>query len=192
MTSFSICVLLECEEGKEVLNKNITSLENLLNKNIKELSKLKNYDYEKFLYSMIHLTSQLSYFYKKIAKNGPTENVFYSRNMQSMEHKLIYINLGRGFPKELMDGHWCYVLKDYGCKLLVIPSTSIKNDSKFNSEYDMDIFSEDVEQEEVIKSRLCITDMRAIDIQRIDKRKKYKKVITKRKEIIAYVNDRIF
>lgn len=192
MTSFSIYVLLECEEGKEVMNKNITSLENLLNKNIKELSKLKNYDYEKFLYSMIHLTSQLSYFYKKIAKNGPTENVFYSRNMQSMEHKLIYINLGRGFPKELMDGHWCYVLKDYGCKLLVIPSTSIKNDSKFNSEYDMDIFSEDVEQEEVIKSRLCITDMRAIDIQRIDKRKKYKKVITKRKEIIAYVNDRIF
>ena len=112
--------------------------------------------------------------------------------MQSMEHKLIYINLGRGFPKELMDGHWCYVLKDYGCKLLVIPSTSIKNDSKFNSEYDMDIFSEDVEKEEVIKSRLCITDMRTIDIQRIDKRKKYKKVITKRKEIIAYVNDRIF
>ena len=69
---------------------------------------------------------------------------------------------------------------------------SIKSDSKFNSEYDMDIFSEDVEKEEVIKSRLCITDMRTIDIQRIDKRKKYKKVITKRKEIIAYVNDRIF
>lgn len=174
------------------MNKNIIYLENLLNKNIKELSNLKNYDYEKFLYSMIHLTSQLSYFYKKIAKNGPTENVFYSRSVQSMEHKLIYINLGRGFPKELMDGHWCYVLKDYGCKLLIIPSTSIKSDSKFNSEYDMDIFSEDVEKEEVIKSRLCITDMRTIDIQRIDKRKKYKKVITKRKEIIAYVNDRIF
>ena len=174
------------------MNKNIADLEKILNKNIKELSTLKNYDYEKFLYSMIHLTSQLIYFYKKLGRNGPTENIFYSRNIQSMEHKLLYINLGRGFPKELMDGHWCYVLKDYGYKLLVIPSTSIKADSTFNSEYDMDIFSRDIEKSEIIKSRLSISDMRTIDIQRIDKRKKYKKVITDRKEIVSYVNERIF
>ena len=38
---------------------------------------------------------------------------------------MAYFNIGRGFPKELMDGHWCYILKDLGYKALVIPSTSI-------------------------------------------------------------------
>ena len=163
-----------------------------MNKSLKKLEESGVYDVEKYSYALLHQTSQLEYFYCHLVKDGDCNQTFYHVHKRPHIHELAYFNIGRGFPKELMDGHWCYVLKDYGCKLLIIPSTSIKSDSKFNSEYDMDIFSEDVEKEEVIKSRLCITDMRTIDIQRIDKRKKYKKVITKRKEIIAYVNDRIF
>ena len=38
-----------------------------------------------------------------------------------------------------MDGHWCYVLKDFGSKMLVIPCTSIKEDSPEATEYELDI-----------------------------------------------------
>lgn len=186
---FFICAHLGNEEEEEMKSE---LLENKLKENIKKLSSLKNYDYEKFLYSMIHLTSQLNYFYENLAGNGPTDDVFYSRDTKNLEHKLIYINLGRGFPKEIMDGHWCYVLKDYRCKILVIPTTSIKKDSKFDYEYDLDIVSKDIEERKVIKSRLCITEIRTVDIQRIDKRKKFKDVLTSRVEIVRFVKKRIF
>ena len=103
---------------------------------------------------------------------------------------MVYINLGRGFPKELMDGHWCYVLRDMGAKIMIIPSTSIKEDSIFDERYDMDIKSKVLNKKLV--SRLCISEIRTVDVQRIDKRKKFMNVITNRKEIIQFVKMRIF
>lgn len=158
--------------------------------NIGILSSLTNYDCSKFLYSLKHLTSQLIYFYRDVAKNSESDNIYYKVRNYPKEHDLIYVNLGRGFPKELMDGHWCYVVKNYGHKLLVIPSTSIKEDSSFNAEFDLDIISRF--DNYVKMSRLSITDIRCIDLQRIDERKKRAEVLTDRKEILRFINDKIF
>lgn len=162
-----------------------------LKKNVKILSKLENYDTNKFLYSLVHLTTQLIYFYDVIAKGGNADRIKYRRENQSLEHKLVYINLGRGFPKEIMDGHWCYVLKDMNLKLLVIPTTSLKDDSIFNELYDMDIQTKGKYKNMKSISRLSLSDMRVVDAQRIDKRKPMREVITERNKILRFVKKRI-
>lgn len=169
------------EKDKDILLKIINEIE--------LLSTLKNYDCSKLLWALQHQLSQLLYFYKDIAKELPSENIFYKMGNYPKEHELVYVNLDRGFPKEMMDGHWCYVLKSFGYKLLVIPTTSIKRDSTYNEKFDYDIISE--VDNKIIKSRLSISDMRCVDIQRIDKRKEKAKVLTERKEILEFVEDKV-
>lgn len=157
-------------------------------KNIEELSKFENYEVNPLLHSLKYLTSQLNYFYGHIAKNKDSSNTVYKLKVPVYEHQLVYINLGRGFPKEIMDGHWCYVLKNVGCKLIVIPTTSIKEDSSYNDIYDMDIISVFTNSiSEVKTSRLSFSDIRSVDIQRIDERKARANVLTDRQEIMEVV-----
>lgn len=163
-------------------------LKEILNQ-LNVLSSLSNYEYIKLLYALNHQISQLVYFYKDIAKNKSTERIFYKTKMHIKEHELVYINLGRGFPKEMNDGHWCYIIKNYGYKLLVIPTTSIKEDSQYNPLYDMDIVTK--LDNHITKSRLSITDIRCVDIQRIDERKNIGKVLTKRIEINKFIKNKI-
>lgn len=167
------------------------SKEKELFENLEEIKKLKNYDGEKLIYSLYHLTSQLLYFYKLVAKGGDATNVSYHRKNQNYEHKLVYINIGRGFPKELMDGHWCYVIKDMGYKLLVVPATSIKVDSIIKEDYHLVIESEDRNYKQYV-SRLSLTDIRTIDVQRIDVRKEILDVKTDRKYISEYIKNKLF
>ena len=164
--------------------------EKQLIENLNKIKKLKNYDGEKFIYSLYHLTSQLLYFYETLAKGGNAEKINYLRKNVNYEHKLVYVNIGRGFPKELMDGHWCYVIKDMGTKLLVIPSTSIKADTIIKEDYHLVIESEDKNHKQYI-SRLSLTDIRSIDVQRIDLRKEVRKVKTNKNYIIKYVKDKL-
>ena len=108
------------------------SIENNLiemNKSLQRLEKSGIYDVEKYSYALLHQTNQLEYFYCQLVKDGECDHTFYRVHKRPHVHNLAYFNIGRGFPKELMDGHWCYVLKDLGYKMLVIPCTSIKNDS---------------------------------------------------------------
>jgi hypothetical protein len=97
---------------------------------------------------------------------------------------LIYVNLTRGFPKELYDVHYCYLLKDCGNKFIVIPTTtSIKSDSpKCN-----DNFEKDIEVIDGNPCRLNIDDIRVIDFMRIIEYKGYQDVKTSRKEILEFV-----
>ena len=81
-----------------------------------------------------------------------------------------------------MDGHWCYVLKDFGSKMLVIPCTSIKEDSPEATEYELDIRAKI--RKYPIRSRMQLSDMRVVDLQRLDIRKRFCNVITDKKEII--------
>lgn len=170
---------------------NEKDMENLLKivDEIEILSSLKNYDCSKLLCALQHQLSQLVYFYRDIAMELPSENTYYKMKNQPKEHDLVYVNLDRGFPKEMMDGHWCYVLKNFGYKLLVIPTTSIKKDSTYNEKFDYDIISKF--SDNTVKSRLSISDMRCIDVQRIDKRKPKAKVLTERNEILEFVEDKI-
>ena len=55
-------------------------------------------------------------------------------------HQLVYVHLGGGYAKEMRGPHWCYVVKNNGQKLTVIPLTSIKEDSGPAKEpFEMDI-----------------------------------------------------
>ena len=101
---------------------------------------------------------------------------------------MAYFNIGRGFPKELMDGHWCYVLKDLGYKMLIIPCTSIK-DSEANPEFELDI--DVIMSGKKTRSRLQLSEIRCVDMQRLDLRKSFCDVLTKHEIITDYVKEHL-
>lgn len=156
-------------------------------KSLSNIEKTGIYDVEKYCCSIKHLTNQLEYFYCHLVPEGAktTDGTFYHLQKRPAEHQLAYFNIGRGFPKELMDGHWCYVLKDLGYKMLVIPSTSVKtNSKKCHPNFEMDI--EIIMNGKDSLSRIQLSDIRSIDVQRLDLRKDFCEVKTPRKQIIDF------
>ncbi len=152
-----------------------------------------NYDVNKFSFSILHLATQLEYFYTTLVPLGTNDEktTVYKIVNRPREHTLAYFNIGRGFPKELMDGHWCYVLKDFGYKMLVIPSTSIKDTFELCNpcfEYDIELIGND----KIKKSRLQLSDMRGVDMQRLDLRKPIIDVNTSRDKIVEFVLKNLF
>ena len=138
----------------------------------------------------------LNYFYKDLIDkqgSGDANKTYYNLRPTPSEHQLIYVSLCRGFPKELYDGHWCYLLKNCGTKFLVIPVTSIKETSSSEEQsYYFDITEED---NSVV--RLRFDEMRTIDKMRvITKDKPYRNIKTGRTDIeqklMDYLNLTIF
>lgn len=164
---------------------------NEMKKSLKCLEKAKIYDVEKYTCSLLHQTKQLEYFYCHLVKDheAKCDDTFYYVVNRPKENQMAYFNIGRGFPKELMDGHWCYILKDFGYKMVVIPCTSIK-ENECNSDFEKDIFV--IMYNKKTKSRLQISDIRTVDIQRLDLRKPFCQVLTDKNEIIAFVKNRLF
>lgn len=160
----------------------------------KTIKGLKNYDnpvklvdeIDKWLY-------ELSFFYNKVVKDGDDPStVVYNipPSQRPKEGQIAYINLRRGYPKETHDDHWCYILKDYGTKYLIIPTTSIKSNSlPCNPLYEMDI----VDNTPAGKSRLQFTDIRSIDAMRVCRSVSPNKydVITDRKDILEKIKNLI-
>lgn len=157
----------------------ITNNINMINKSLIALNKI-GYDVNKYLCSLAWQTSQLEYYYCHIVNNGYDSYLLHNR---PKVHQLAYFNIGRGLPKELMDGHWCYVLKDLGSKMIIIPVVSIK-DVPLNSKYEMDI-----EVEFLKKSRLQLSDIRTVDVQRVYEKKGYINVITPAHDIRSKVKN---
>lgn len=145
------------------------------------------YDSEDFVEQLKFQVEQLSFFYDFLVKkqgNNPSKT-FYRPKKRPKEHQIAYFNLTRGFPKELYDVHWCYVFKDFGCKLLVIPTTSVKEDSKpCNPLYEKDIQIKDFTNGKI--SRLHIDDTRVVDLQRLIEDKGIYDIETNRKDINAF------
>ena len=91
-----------------------------------------------------------------------------------------------------MDGHWCYVLKDMGYKMLVIPCTSIKKDSTpANPAFEKDIKIK-TDTHITTHCRIQLSDIRSVDIQRLDLRKAFYQVLTSREEILDFVEKNLF
>ena len=91
------------------------------------------YDVEKYTHSLMFQTSQLAFFFCQLVKDHNVDHTFYHVHHKPKIHTLAYFNIGRGYPKELQDGHWCYVLKDFGYKMLIVRkfySLTTKNHSK--------------------------------------------------------------
>lgn len=162
-----------------------------MSKSLQNLEKSGIYDVEKYSCALLHQTNQLEYFYCHLVKDGHCDDTFYRVSHRPQVHQLAYFNIGRGFPKELMDGHWCYILKDLGYKMLVIPCTSIKKDSRdVNPQFEMDI--EIKIHEHISVSRIQLSDIRSIDIQRLDLRKPFCEVLTSHEVIKEFVFKNLF
>lgn len=161
-----------------------------IEKSLERLSKSGVYDVEKYSHSLMHLTSQLEYFYCRLVKDGGgnSDTTYYRVNKRPKVHQLAYFNIGRGFPKELMDGHWCYILKDLGYKMLVIPCTSIKG-TPCNPEFEMDIKIKIGGKSS--ESRIQLSDIRSIDMQRLDLRKEFCEVVTDQKDVLEFVESNL-
>ena len=164
-----------------------------ISKSLENLEETGIYDVEKYSCSLKHLTNQLEYFYCHLVKEQgrDSENTFYHLKLRPKIHQLAYFNIGRGFPKELMDGHWCYVLKDMGYKMLVVPCTSIKKDSTpVNPLFEKDIKIKT--DTHITYCRIQLSDIRSVDIQRLDLRKSFYQVLTSREEIMAFIEKNLF
>lgn len=173
---------------KEDLEGNIEELKNYLNK----LDESGSYDAEKYSRSLLHQTSQLSYFYCSLVKDGSPSDTYYHVHKRPKEHQMAYFNIGRGFPKELMDGHWCYIVKDLGYKMLIIPCTSIKKESSpLNPHFEKDLTVID-DHGMITHSRMQLTDLRTVDIQRLDCRKPFYTVCDDREEIRNFIIEHLF
>lgn len=163
-----------------------------IEKSLEKLEETGIYDVEKYSHSLLHLTSQLEYFYCHLVKegSGDIDTTYYRIAKRPKVHQLAYFNIGRGFPKELMDGHWCYILKDLGYKMVVIPCTSIKG-TKVNPEFELDIKIK-MSEDKISHSRIQLSDIRSVDMQRLDLRKPFYEVLTDQKEILSFVEEKLF
>lgn len=162
-----------------------------MSKSLEKLEQSGVYDVEKYSHALLHQTSQLEYFYCHLVKDGDCNQTFYHVHKRPKVHELAYFNIGRGFPKELMDGHWCYVFKDMGYKMVVIPCTSIKKDStEPNPVFEKDITIKT--QTHVTTCRIQLSDIRSIDLQRLDLRKPFYTVLTSKEEISDFVHKNLF
>lgn len=154
-----------------------------ISRQMEELRATNRYDVDALLYSLSYQVKQLNYFYKDLIDKqgtGDANKTYYNLRPNPTEHQLIYVSLCRGFPKELYDGHWCYLLKNCGTKFLVIPTTSIKEMSSVEEE----TFYYDIEEKDGNVSRLRFDELRMIDKMRvITKDKMYRDVKTEREVI---------
>ena len=145
-----------------------------MKKSLKNLKETECYDVEKYTYSLLHQTRQLEYFYCQLVEeeNPEPDQTYYHVSRRPMVHQMAYLNIGRG------------------SKMFVIPCTSIKEDSPEATEYELDIRAKI--RKYPIRSRMQLSDMRVVDLQRLDIRKRFCNVITDKKEIENHIKHIIF
>ncbi len=151
----------------------------------KILERINNYDKEGFANQLKYWLKELEFFYNKVVPNqtsDPSTSYYEIRpSSRPKEGQVAFFNLRRGYPKETYDGHYCYILKDFGIKYMVIPTTSVKDKSKANADFEYDIIIKDFKND--LTTRLQISDTRAIDIQRFNENRTVYDVITDRETI---------
>jgi hypothetical protein len=147
-----------------------------------DLAQTGAYDVDMLISALEHQLKELRFFYGTLVNKTPNHDAnktYYSLKTEPKEHQLVYTQIGRGYPKELFDPHWCYILKHCGAKYIVVPVTSIKTDSGAPIEP----YEYDIEEAGGITGRLHFDDMRCIDKMRIIEDKSYISVNTKREDI---------
>lgn len=154
------------------------------------LGDLDNYrDVDGFVTDLEYLVGQLSYFYNNLTpkQTGDPSTTFYKPKKLPKTHQIAYFNLTRGFPKELYGGHWCYVLKQFKSKFVIIPTTSVKEDSlKADPNFQIDIKVQGFMNGRT--TRMQISDMRTVDAQRLYFNKGFYDVLTDKEYIAEEMN----
>lgn len=168
------------------------TIEDIFQEAANKLKTLQNYKNKKiFAEELLYWLEDLEHFYNIIVPGqtqpGDSPNPsksFYNLSPRPSEGDVVYVNLRRGYPKEVYDGHYCYILKDFGTKYLVIPTTSVKDNSVANPDFELDIKLGELKSGTKPSlnpnsvTRLQISDIRTIDPQRIKPKKGYFEVIT--------------
>ena len=157
------------------------------------LTHIENFDCTSFVKDMKYEIGQLKFFYNNVTRNqtGNPSTSFYKPKLKPESHQLAYFNLTQGFPKELRGGHWCYVLKHVKSKYIIIPCTSVKDDSSLpDPEYQMDIEIDGFPNDK--KARLQFSDIRAVDAQRLYVDRGIYDIITDRSKIINCALEAIY
>lgn len=140
---------------------------------IGRVDKLKNFDIESFYYNFNRLVYTLEKYHNSIGKNAQTPKDLSAiqisipkRNMPK-EGQVAYFYIETSYPKEIYNSHWCLVLKDLGSLLVVIPLTSIKQDSNpVDKEREMIVKIKDFEEEGC--SKLKINQIFSAGLMRLD------------------------
>lgn len=129
----------------------------------------KNYDKTGFIYDIDYTLGQLEYFFDTIVPNQggtPNSSYYYLKKMEPKEHQIAYVNLTRGFPKELFGGHYCYILKKFKDKYVIIPTTSVDDPIKDTiQDFEIEINIKNFHNNKI--TRLNVSNIKSIDIQRI-------------------------
>lgn len=157
------------------------------------LENTKNYDIEGFIDQLEYTVSQISFFHNVLVpKTGNVSKTFFDiKGGKPKEGQVAYFNLTRGFPKELYDVHYCYILKDFESKFLVLPLTSVKNTSgEPNPKFEFDITIKDFINDSL--SRVHVDELRVLDAQRLIPDKGYYDVEDTREDILDKVKKIIF
>lgn len=157
------------------------------------LTHTENFDMNTFIKDMKYEIGQLKFFYNNITRNqtGNPSTSFYKPRIKPEAHQLAFFNLTHGFPKELRGGHWCYILKHAKSKFIIIPCTSVKEDSSpADPEFQMDIEIDGFPNDK--KARLQFSDIRSVDAQRLYVDRGIYDIVTDRSKILNSVLDAIY
>lgn len=167
--------------AKELCERFKMSVEQNFQDALTALKSIKNYDIEGFSSQLLYWIKQLSFFYNTVVPqqtNDPSTS-FYNvePSKRPKEGQVAYFNLRRGYPKETYDGHYCYILKEFKMKYVIIPLTSVKpNSSPLNPQFEYDI--QLINFPNNLLSRLQVTDIRSVDMQRLNEKRPIYNVLT--------------
>ena len=144
-----------------------------LHKQIDRILNLKNFDTISFYYNFKRLVYNLEKFHNSIGKKASNTKELSAIQFDVQKSKLpkagqvAYFYIEHSYPKELFNSHWCLVVKDLGSILLVIPLTSIKDDSNpVDKEREMIVKIKDFAEDGC--SKLKINQMFSADLMRLD------------------------
>ncbi len=152
----------------------------------KILENINNFDKDGFANQLKFWLKELHFFYNNLVPNqtnNPSTSYYQIKpSMRPKESQIAFFNLRRGYPKEVYDGHYCYILKDFGTKYLVVPTTSVKDGTKPNPKFEYDIEIKNFKNK--MLTRMQISDIRSLDIQRFNEKKQVYDVVTDRNDIV--------
>ncbi|MFT8341365.1 MAG: hypothetical protein ABF652_08140 [Clostridium beijerinckii] len=144
---------------------------------IDKLVNIKNFDIQSFYYNFRRMVNNINKFHNKIGKNAKNTREL-SRIQYDIpvakkpkEGQVAYCFIEHSYPKEIFNSHWCLILKDLGNIMVVVPLTSIKEDSNLvDKEREMIIKVKKFEDDGC--SKLKINQIFSADLMRIDTSKK--------------------
>lgn len=144
---------------------------------VNRIGKLRNFDLESFYYNFNRLVYTLEFYHNSMGKKATTPKelsaIQYDIPKESIptEGQVAYFYIETSYPKEIYNSHWCLILKNLGSLLVVIPLTSIKEDSNpVDRKREIIVKIKDFEEDGC--SKLKINQIFSAGLMRLDRTKK--------------------